>query len=329
MKRHDTDPSDVLLLPNSGAEDGILESKGGSMLESASTSVTAGYDSSSEAEEVGWLGGIGADFRSLAVSLRATAGGVAHVVKTCAINVAAEIAQLEDEEGANGSSGETLYLPWEVFNQETGEYQEDQDLKTKIFELSKDERNFFEPYSSKRNSKNNEESDDDSGDFVLDDARVRVIRELLKMDPPLSAMHARLSGRSDIRETNFWRNYFFACDETREYHLNCVELDQKLEVLSQHSFASQQSLELDQKSSASQRSLNSLVPDDDLSNDNASKEPTSPSVADDSSFVCVSTGRNSPPGSVKSFRSSKSAGSMVMVEAPSKRSFMDYLSFEK
>lgn len=345
MKRNDSDMHDVLL-PNSGSDDGILpvtttSSAGAATpacMESASTSVTAsGYDSEEEGSTStggggGWFGTGGAvfsDFRTLAVSLRETAGGVASVVKTCAINVAAEIALLEDEEGfgpAAATGEEQLHLPWEIKNEETGEYQEDPVLKHKIFQLSKEERNFFEPYSSKRSSKGNEESDDDSGDFVLDDARVRIIRQLLKLDPPLSAMHARISGRKDVREVTFWRNYFFACDEAREHHLNCLEVDEKLEVLSQKSFPSQ-------------RSLNSLVPDDDDDADDLSEEedddaskdklessPNSPSANDDSSFVCLSAGKSSPPGSVKSFKSSRSAGSMVLVEPPRQNSFLEYLS---
>lgn len=120
MKRNDNDPRDVLL-PNSGADDvGILPATTSSSsagaataacVESASTSVTAGYDSSEEEEGStgtggGWFGTGGAfsDFRTLAVSLRETAGGVASVVKTCAINVAAEISLLEDEEGFGPTS---------------------------------------------------------------------------------------------------------------------------------------------------------------------------------------------------------------------------------
>jgi len=324
----DSDPNAVF------QQDGILASKQQQQqIESASTSVTGG-DSYSEEETGSWLGGIGADFRTLAVSLRETAGGVASFVKASAINVANEIAQLEDEDGVSrgchkhiansdrsGDGESILHLPWEVPNEE-GEYQEDQELKTKIFALSTEERNFFEPYSATRKQSaygdEGEDSDEDSSsDFVLDDNRVRIIRQLLKLDPPLSSMHARLSGRSDVRETTFWRNYFFACDETREYHLNCLELDEKLDVISQQSFASQPSIH-------SQRSLNSLVPDDDETSSQANKDDQTSKSEDESSFVCVSAGRPSPPGSVKS---GKSTGSAVMVEAPSStNSLFDYFT---
>lgn len=326
----DSDPSDVLL-PNSGADDGILASassapgKQQQLNESAATSVTGGDtdNSCSENEEetgAGWLGGIGADFRTLAASLRETAGAAASLIRTSAVNVANEIALLEDEEGGGNVSGgggagaAPLYLPWEVPN-EQGEYQEDEELKKKIFDLSREERNFFEPYSSSRNKSDGDEEeasedDEDASDFALDDARVQIIRRLLKADPPLSSVHARLSGRSDIRETTFWRNYFHACDETRELHLGCLELDQKLEALYQ-------------KSSPSQRSVNSLVPDEESSRDRDDQNSKS-GDDDESSFVCLSAGKSSPPGSV---RSGKSTGSLVIVEAPSSsNSVSDYFS---
>ena len=318
-----------MFLPNTGADDGILLAQaGGYLLESAATSVTEESEENNSTigtvtvarDNVvggGWLGGIGA----LASSLRETAGGMVKVVKTCAINVAAEIALLENEEclGLDGN-GELLRLPWEIQNEETGEFYDDDDLKQKIVLLSQEERHFFEPYTtsssnySKRNSANDTESDDDDDEFVLDEARVHVIRQLLTLDPLLSAMHARISGRKDVREVTFWRNYFHACDKAREDHVDDleVEADPVLEVSSQ-------------KSLASQRSLNSLVPDEDLAVYNKCDDaPISPaSAADDSSYVCLSMGRNSPVGSIKS---SRSAGSIVLVDAPRQSSFLDFFT---
>ena len=299
-------------------------------LESACTSVTdESEDTTSANNSSSWFGGIGA----WASTLRETAGGVVKVVKTCAINVAAEIALLEDEEGLMdglNSSGEPLHLPWQIRREETGEFCDDQDLQQKVFQLSQEERNFLEPYSW--NTSDNEDSDS----FVLDDARVHVIRHLLTLDPQLSAAHARLSGRKDVHEVTFWRNYFHACDQTREAHVNdeycCVmnrrDLDEEEEEEEEPVLESSHLEELSQKSLASQRSVNSLVPDDELSDaDKVNDAPNSPeSLADDSSYVCVSTGRTSPLGSVKSFKSSRSAGSLVMVEAPlsAQNSFLDY-----
>jgi hypothetical protein len=184
--------------------------------ESTSTSVTGG-DSYSE-EETGWLVGIGADFRTLAMTLRETAGGVVSFVHRSAINVANEIALLEEEDylaaasdESNSGNCEPLHLPWEIKKNVEGEYAESEELKKRILDLSMRESNFMKPVSS-RTTKNEDEEDDD---FVLDNARVQIIRHLLKVDPQLSAMHARLSGRSDVRETTFWRNYFYACGETR------------------------------------------------------------------------------------------------------------------
>jgi hypothetical protein len=263
--------------------------------ESAATSVTGGCDSYSE-EETGWLGGIGADFRTLAITLRETAGGVVSFVHRSAINVAHEIALLEevDDLVADESNleAEPLHLPWEIENEE-GVYKEDEYLKKRIMDLSERESTFMEPFSSHAT----EEEDND--DFVLDDARVHIIRQLLKIDHQLSSTHARLSGRSDVRESTFWRNYFHACGETRKEFVK--ELDRTLEV-------------------SSQRSPNSLVvDDDDCSVGNEGFK------SDDESFVCLSAGKiPSPPGSGKS-AGVKSVDSMVMVEAISSQSLLDYI----
>ena len=306
-------------------------------LESACTSVTDESEDNNNSNN-SWFGGIGA----WATTLRETAGGVVKVVKTCAINVAAEIAQLEDEEDGlqDSNSGEPLYLPWQICNEETGDIHEDMELQQKIFQLSRDERNFLEPYSSVKwnnnnNNNNNDDEDDDSGSFVLDDARVYVIRQLLTMDPQLSAAHARLSGRKDVHEITFWRNYFYACDQTRKDHHhsnndNYSCWTNRHGVLQEEPIIESSNLEeLSQKSLASHQSVNSLVPDDELSDANKVDDdaPNSPeSLADDASYVCLSTGRTSPLGSVKSFKSSRSAGSMVLVEAPlsAQNSFLDY-----
>lgn len=263
-------------------------------VESACTSVTGG-ESYSE-EETGWLGGIGADFRTLALTLRETAGGVVSFVHRSAINVANEIALLEEEDDLNYDISnldvEPLHLPWELKN-EDGNYEEDEDLKKRILVLSKSEISFSKPFLSRKTE------DHDRDDFVLDDARAHVIRQLLKIDPQLSSMHARLSGRNVVREITFWHNYFYACGETRKEYLRELELNGNQDMGSQHS-------------------PNSLFPDDLCSVGNEALK------SDDESFVFLSTGKVASPPASSNTSGMKSIDSMVMVEAVSSSSLSDY-----
>lgn len=233
-------------------------------------------------EEEGWLGGIGADFRTLAESLRDTAGGVASFVHRSAMAVAAEIAQME-EEGGDGENTdqckavEALRLPWEILIDDNT-YAEDSFLKEKILELSTQERNFMEPFSSER-----KDAKEEDGAFALDGPRIRLIRSLLELDEHLAATHARLSGRSDVRETIFWRNYFFNCAEVRREHLEIFG-DTSDDIVSQ-------------------TSLNSLVNAETISQE-----------GDDISFICVSGGEiPSPPTSLNS-AGIRSVESMVFID---------------
>ena len=168
----------------------------------------------------GWL----SDFRSIAMSLQQTAGGVANFVHRSAVAIADEIAQLEQEEmdkqhhsdsnntlDENAGEGgiKMLPLPWElvpVNREDCG--MEDLQLKNKIQQLAEDDGNFLAPYSTKR---------DDDSEF-LDEARIALIRRLLEVDDRLARTHARLSGRSDVRETLFWKNYFYHVEQTKASH---------------------------------------------------------------------------------------------------------------
>jgi len=95
-------------------------------------------------EERGWLGDIGADFRTLAISLKDTAGGVVDFVQRSAVSVANEIAQLELDVGDGGSiDGEPLPLPWEIKKGGSDEYVENLELQEMIFALSTEESTFF------------------------------------------------------------------------------------------------------------------------------------------------------------------------------------------
>jgi hypothetical protein len=131
--------------------------------------------------------------------------------------VAAEIAELEvdyaTEKRDSREGMPFLRLPWEILiNGPDGEYYtEDEDLKHKIFLLSDDENSFLTPYSAREGHSDSEERGESP--FVLDEPRIRLIRQLLDIDENLAAMHARISGRSRVRENLFWRNYFYHCDQ--------------------------------------------------------------------------------------------------------------------
>jgi hypothetical protein len=110
-----------------------------------------------------------------------------------------------------------LPLPWEICFQETDanlkisiEQKEDEPLKEKIMALSKDESVFTGPFNEKN-------SNEDESIFTLDDSRVMLIRRLLEIDTNLGYIHARVSGRSTMKEKIFWMNYFFHCEKLREH----------------------------------------------------------------------------------------------------------------
>jgi hypothetical protein len=196
-------------------------------LEDSEMTLQTETGSSSEEEGGGWFGGMSADFRVLASSIKNTAGGVASFVHRSALSVAAEIAALEHDEDtehgehcAKSSSGEggPLRLPWEVKSEEST-FNEDTLLKEKIMSLSSKESTFLQPFSSQKQDGAGDHHTNEQDVFVLDESRIQLIRQLLELDDQLAATHARLSGRSDVRETVFWRNYFHHCTETRDEHM--------------------------------------------------------------------------------------------------------------
>jgi hypothetical protein len=188
---------------------------------------TLATESGSVSEDEGWLSGISSDFKHLAWSLRETAGGVAEFVHRSAVAMASEIARLEQEEEdehclppSSSSSNHknrgttTLQLPW-IITSSTVQVSEDVVLKEKILALSSKDSSFLQPYTS-QNSQSHE--------FVLDEPRIQLIRRLLTLDDRLATTHAKLSGRSDVRESVFWRNYFHNCEAVREAHLRSLLL---------------------------------------------------------------------------------------------------------
>lgn len=199
----DGDTEDDFLVNKKGNRDDDNTTRRGS------SSTVSAADSE---DDDGWFGAIGADFRSIACTIKDTAGGVANFVHRSAVAVAAEIAELENIASDGEKSNDRMNLPWQISNRDEV-LEEDSELKSRIFALSGEDQTFLHPHHST--------SDDDDGEeaFVLDDARVDLIRQLLEIDDKLASVHARLSGRNDIRETIFWKNYFYHVEETRKAFL--------------------------------------------------------------------------------------------------------------
>lgn len=262
-------------------------------LQSSAMTGSASGDESVSGHNVGWL----SDFKAIAWSLQQTAGGVANFVHRSAVAIADEIAQLEqeemekhqesnsfDEQNCEGST-KVLSLPWELpvtqddddddninNDGDDGEasYVEDSQLKDKILQLAENDASFLGPFTSKR---------EEDTEF-LDEARIALIRRLLKIDDQLARTHARLSGRSDVRETLFWKNYFYHVEQTQASH------------------------------AALTTSLDSLIPaDEEEINDNDNDEWEKEKFA----FVKIP----SPPASTNSL-GVHSVDSLVVIDGPAK-----------
>ncbi|GKY91734.1 hypothetical protein MPSEU_000145200 [Mayamaea pseudoterrestris] len=145
------------------------------------------------------------DLRSLYSSVSCTAGGAVRFLQKSALSVAAEIAELERQEGA--LKFERLRLPWEVSDADDAEIiLENEELKAELLLVSHQASNFLGPFTV-------------AGDFDLDDARIQLIRDLLEIDPVLAKTHARLSSRTSTTEALFWRNYFHHCQAIQDKYL--------------------------------------------------------------------------------------------------------------
>lgn len=192
---------------------------------SGSVTDTSFYDTASEDEGFGspWFG-----LNTSITSLAKTVGKGIDSVARGAKSILNELAELENEalRGVEYSSKEDasdmsssaevtiLPLPWEICLQSTDAdlkvsivQKEDEVLKERILDLSCNESAFSQPFM---------ESSSDEDSFRLDDARVILIRRLLESDSRLGHMHAKLSGRSVLKETLFWQNFFYHCERLRE-----------------------------------------------------------------------------------------------------------------
>eukprot|EP00522_Entomoneis_paludosa_P018211 CAMPEP_0172448884 /NCGR_PEP_ID=MMETSP1065-20121228/7783_1 /TAXON_ID=265537 /ORGANISM="Amphiprora paludosa, Strain CCMP125" /LENGTH=287 /DNA_ID=CAMNT_0013200475 /DNA_START=300 /DNA_END=1163 /DNA_ORIENTATION=- len=255
-----------------------LKNSSGDLQDSCMTSPTE-TGSISEDESLGWLGGITADIKTLAVTLKDTAGGVASFVQKSALAVASEIAHLEEEELAHRmastydhceDSSVMLHLPWEV-QCTNGQFEEDEVLKSKIRALARREDTFLQPYSVKDEMSMSASSTSSSYSasvrppFLLDEPRIFLVRRILDLDEKLAAMHARLSGRSDVKEAVFWQNYFHNCELTREEHFVLHPLAEQTDFVEEEEEDDRTDSDDDESyievpsPPASQRSLGSLV----------------------------------------------------------------------
>jgi hypothetical protein len=138
-------------------------------------------------------------------------------------------------------------LPWIIhvddpkennFKNDTKIWKEDFVLKEKILALSQKDCNFLKPYDT-----TDEEDNCFSSHFILDDAHIDLIRRLLIIDEKLTKVHARLRAHNGVKETTFWRNYFYHCYKMRNQHIqDCENGCQRLQSQNMLSSCSKQDL---------------------------------------------------------------------------------------
>jgi len=191
--------------------------------------------------------------RSIKDNIPAVIDGVADTINRSARTLVNEFSEMENEARRERSESHdldstdsdeldtmVLPLPWEICciknpddkkSNNSVEFQEDRVLKKKVMDLSQDETIFTSPFTEG-------ETDDLAVPFVLDESRVMLIRRLLEIDQNLGHVHAKISGRSEVKETIFWRNYFYHCKkfhvwrkkEIEEEHLRKSSYDDELDA---------------------------------------------------------------------------------------------------
>jgi len=191
--------------------------------------------------------------QSIKDNIPAVIDGVADTIHRSARTLVNEFSEMENEARRERSESHEidlidsdeldtmiLPLPWEICCIKTADddksnssvdFQEDEVLKKKVMALSQDETIFTSPFTGG-------ETDDLEVSFILDESRVMLIRQLLEIDQNLGHVHAKLSGRSEVKETIFWRNYFYHCEklhvwrkkEIEEEHLRKSSHDDELDA---------------------------------------------------------------------------------------------------
>lgn len=194
---------------------------------SSSGSVTTSFYDTSNGDEIGkaWFG-INSSISTIAQKITKNIDVIARGAK----NLMNELAELENEvamrnneykiktcnscDPISTSDATFLPLPWEICLQSTDTdlkvsivQREDKILKERVLNLCNDEETFTQPFH---------ESSPNVEAFCLEEDRVILIRRLLKIDGRLGQIHAKVSGRSEVKETLFWQNFFFNCERLRE-----------------------------------------------------------------------------------------------------------------
>jgi len=284
----------------------------------------------SENEAGGWLGAIGSDFRNIASCFKdnipPVIGGVASLVHQTALSVAAEIAQLERDGELEAERWNTdhsidvldknsgpLSLPWEMRQDlacaESSVYIADDELQATILNLSRREDTFRGPYTPSVS-----EFSEQVPQFELDEQRIVLIRRLLDIDDNLAAMHARLSGRSNVRETAFWRNYFHHCEEARVDHVE-RKLKQQKKMNAEPSLLENQHF---RPNPPENKAFDQMMFFDGPCADDPDDSSLIPaSVTDDSSYVNVIP---SAPNSYNTFATTRSLDDLVLVDCEGQES---------
>jgi len=196
----------------------------------ASMTDTSCYDSTSSEDGSPWFG---ASISGFAKSVGRNLDEIASTINRGAKTMFNELAELENEtlrerSDTGSSMGSDMYdtpgtvckdvpilpLPWEICLQSTDANMhisivqtEDEPLKQSILALSLTDEVFTQPYTCSTKA---------ADSFRLDEARVLLIRRLLELDINLGKIHAKVSGRSELKEKIFWQNYFFHCERIRE-----------------------------------------------------------------------------------------------------------------
>jgi len=290
----------------------------------------------SDQEAAGWLDSISSDFGSIATCIKESTlpvfGGVFNFVRSTAINLVAEISQLEDlDDGRcrNSEQSKSLPLPWEIpeacnSGSEAPVFVSDRALMDLILALSMEDITFTTPYSDPKTREKQT-----SGEvFTMDSARKALIQRLVETDENLADARSRLlqgngnlgvdiivvliclnphfqllvrgnsPGYQNANEVVFWRNYFHHCDETRNSFLRhrLAGKNQSHEPLESSLGTSMASS--DQCSVEQEQDDSSLVP---------------ASVTDASSYNVI----DSPPNSGNSFLRTLSWDDMVIVDRDS------------
>jgi hypothetical protein len=119
-----------------------------------------------------------------------------------------------------------LPFPWEMDSLSTAQQEE---LKGHVLDLSKNEHLLLHPCEFECTSTSTSDHT-----FCLDEAHIDLINQLMQLDPNLSRVYSKISGRKNINEEIFWRHYFYQCkklQETEGMYCHVDDFDSTKEIL--------------------------------------------------------------------------------------------------